>query len=135
MNRIRLSFMAFSMGVLLLSAGILVADRTNHEELYEALGNLAEVVHLVESEYVDPLNQEALALSLDAGIVESVDPWSAVLAPDQVDAYTRMLQSAPAFGLCLGSRLGSAAVRHTLAGSPAVRATIQPHVRTKNGIM
>jgi C-terminal processing protease CtpA/Prc len=84
------------------------------------------VVHLVQSEYVDELNQEALALSLDAGIIESVDPEAAVLSGAQVEAYSRLIREAPAFGLVIDSRLGSAAVRHTVAGSPAAEVALAP---------
>lgn len=126
MTRVRVGFLIVSVIVVLLFASLLVASRVgDDEDLFRALGNLAEVVHLVQTEYVDELNQEALALSLDAGIIESVDPGGAVLGADQVDAYARLLEKAPAFGLLVGSRIGSAAVRHTLPGSPAADAALE----------
>jgi carboxyl-terminal processing protease len=115
-----------SVTVLMLFTGMVVASRETREELYQALGNLAEVVHLIQSEYVDELNPEALALSLDSGIVESIDRRSAVLPSDQVDAFNEFLASPPPFGLVLSSRLGSAAVRATIPGSPAADADLQP---------
>lgn len=126
MMRTRVVFLMISVTVVMLFAGMVVASRETREELYQALGNLAEVVHLIQTEYVDELNTEALSLSLDSGIVEAVDRWSAVLPADQVDAFHEFLASPPPFGLVLSSRLGSAAVRATIPGSPAADADLQP---------
>ena len=100
MMRARVVFLMISVTVLMLFTGMVVASRETKEELYQALGNLAEVVHLIQSEYVDELNPEALALSLDSGIVESVDRRSAVLPSDQVDDFQEYLASPPPFGSC-----------------------------------
>lgn len=125
MMRTRVVFLSVSVAVVLLFTGALMADRHSREDLFEALGNLAEVVHLVQTEYVDELNQEALSLSLDAGILESVDRSGAVLPSDQVEVYVQALQGPPPYGLCLTGRLDSAAVRHTLAGSPSEDAGLE----------
>ena len=126
MMRVRTVFLSVSVVVVLLFAGALAASRSSRDGLFRALGNLAEVVHLVETEYVDNLNQEALSLSLDAGLVESQDPWAAVLPADRIDDYLEFVESPPPFGLVLVSRLGSAAVRYVLSGSPAEEAGLQP---------
>ena len=119
MKRTRTVFLAVSMVVVLLFAGVLLANRNNQDGLFRALGNLAEVVHLVETEYVDELNQEALNLSLDAGLVEPLDRAAAVLPPDRVNEYLEFVESPPPYGLGLSSRLGSAAVQFVFSGSPA----------------
>ena len=126
MMRTRTLFLSISLVVVLLFAGLLTASRSSRDGLFRALGNLAEVVHLVETQYVDELNQEALSLSLDAGLVESQDHWAAVLPADRVDAYLELVQSPPPFGLGLASRIGSAAVRFVLSGSPAEDAGLNP---------
>jgi C-terminal processing protease CtpA/Prc len=126
MMRTRIVFLSVSVTVIILFTGMIVASRETRDELFQALGNLAEVAHLIKAEYVDELNSEALALSLDSGIVESVDPWAAILPTDQVDAFNDFLKSPPPFGLVLSSRLGSAAVRATIPGSPAADADLQP---------
>lgn len=125
MKRFRITLLVTSLAVILFFAGMLTAGLTSKERLFQALGNLAEVVHLVESEYVDELDPEVLALSLDAGILESVDPWAAVMSADQVEAYERVFSSPPAYGLGLSLRLGSAAVRDVFAGSPAETAGLE----------
>jgi C-terminal processing protease CtpA/Prc len=107
------------LAVVLLFSSVLLANRNTQDVLFRALGNLAEVVHLVETEYVDELNQEALSLSLDAGLVESLDRSAAVLPVDQIGNYLELVDSPPPFGLGLTSRLGSAAVHYVLSGSPA----------------
>jgi carboxyl-terminal processing protease len=115
----RTVFMSVSVAVVLLFSGVLMANRSNQDVLFRALGNLAEVVHLVETEYVDELNQEALSMSLDAGLVEPLDRSAAVLPGDRIDEYLKFVESAPPFGLGLATRLGSASVYFVLQGSPA----------------
>jgi len=119
MKRFRVALLVTSVSVIVFFAGLLTAGLTSKETLFQALGNLAEVVHLVESEYVDELDPDVLALSLDAGILESVDPWAAVVTDDQIEEYGEVFSSPPAYGLGLSLRMGSAAVRVVFPGSPA----------------
>lgn len=125
MMRIRTGFLVVSMAAVLLFAGLLTASRATREDLFEALGNLAEVVTLVENDYVEPLDPDALSVALDAGIVESVDRWAAVVPADRLDDYRQVVAEPPAYGLLLAKRFSSAAVRATLAGSPAASAGLQ----------
>lgn len=125
MKRFRIALLVTSVSVVLLFAGLLTAGLDSKESLFQALGNLAEVVHLVESEYVDELDADVLALSLDAGILESIDPWAAVVSDDQVEAYEQVFANPPAYGLGLSLRLGSAAVRFVFPGSPASDAGLE----------
>lgn len=126
MTRIRTVFLTASLTVVVLFAGLAVADRQVQEELFRAMGNLAEVVHLVRTEYVDELDPAALEASLDAGILESVEPWAAVLPAELAEKAEAVLEAPPPYGLVLGLRLSSAAVRATLAGSPARDAGLEP---------
>jgi carboxyl-terminal processing protease len=119
MKRFRVALLVTSVCVMVFFAGLLTAGLTSKESLFQALGNLAEVVHLVESEYVDELDPDVLSSSLDAGILESVDPWAAVVTDDQIERYGEVFSSPPAYGLGLSLRLGSAAVRVVFPGSPA----------------
>lgn len=125
MMRMRTGFLVLSMAVVLMFAGILTASRSTREDLFRALGNLAEVVNLVETDYVEELDPDALSVALDAGIVESVDRWAAVVPAQRVEEYQRIVTSPPAFGLLLAKRFSSAAVRATLAGSPARAAGLE----------
>ncbi|MGD8439315.1 MAG: S41 family peptidase [Holophagae bacterium] len=122
MKRFRLALLTASLALVLCFAGLLTAGLTSNESLFQALGNLAEVVHLVQSEYVDELDPEVLSLALDAGVLESLDPWAAVVSDDQVDAYERVFSNPPPYGLGLSLRFGSAAVRFVFPGSPADQA-------------
>jgi carboxyl-terminal processing protease len=125
MRKVRITLVALSLLTVTTFGGMLAAGRDNDEGLYRALGNLAEVVHLIRNEYVDELNDEALSLSLDAGIVESVDRWAAVLPSGMTETYRDLVGTPPAYGLVLGSRLGSAAVRQAIPGSPAAAAALE----------
>jgi C-terminal processing protease CtpA/Prc len=119
MKRTRVLFLATSLTVLMLFSGVLLASRSSQDVLFRALGNLAEVVHLVETEYVDELNQEALKMSLDAGLVEPLNQSAAVLPVERIGDYLELVESPPPFGLGLSSRLGSAAVQYVFPDSPA----------------
>jgi C-terminal processing protease CtpA/Prc len=125
MKRTRVLFLSVSLGVLMLFSGVLLASRSSQDVLFRALGNLAEVVHLVETEYVDELNQEALSLSLDAGLVEPLNQSAAVLPVDRIGDYLDLVESPPPYGLGLTSRLGSAAVQYVSPGSPAEAADLE----------
>ena len=125
MTRTRIAFMSVSLVVVLLFAGLLAAGRGETDGLYKALGNLAEVVYLIQNDYVDELNPELLSMSLDAGIVESIDRWAAVLPADMTDVYRELVNAPPAFGLALATRIGSAAVRQAIAGSPAAATDLE----------
>ncbi len=125
MTRTRIVFMSVSLVVVLLFAGLLAAGRGETDGLYKALGNLAEVVYLIQNDYVDELNPEVLAMSLDAGIVESIDRWAAVLPAETTDVYRELVKEPPAFGLALATRIGSAAVRQVIAGSPAAATDLE----------
>ena len=125
MKRARVFFLTASLAVMMLFAGVLLANRSNQDVLFRALGNLAEVVHLVETEYVDELNQEALALSLDAGLVEPLNWSAAVLPVDRIGDYLELIESPPPYGMGLASRLGSAAVGFVFPGSAAETAGLQ----------
>ncbi len=125
MKRARVLFLTVSVAVMMLFTGVLLANRSNQDVLFRALGNLAEVVHLVETEYVDELNQEALAQSLDAGLVEPLNWSAAVLPVDRIGDYLEFVESPPPYGMGLASRFGSAAVGFVFPGSPAKTAGLQ----------
>lgn len=127
MARFRILFLSISVIGLLLFAGLLRAGLSgeDREDLFRSLGILTEVIHLVESEYVDELNDQALLMALDAGLLESVDPWAAVVRSEEIEAYTRLVSEPPAYGLLIGGRLGLAAVRCAIPGSPAAGADLQ----------
>jgi carboxyl-terminal processing protease len=125
MTRVRTVFVGVSLLAVLCFASFLVAAKSGGENLFRSLGNLAEVVHLVETDYVDELNPEALSLALDAGIVESVDPWAAVVPTSRIEQWQHLVDTPPAYGLVLATRLGSAAVRAVIPGSPADTAGLE----------
>jgi len=125
MRRARVILLTSSLAVVLVFSGLLVAARQRDDGMYQALGVLAEVLHLVDAEYVEPLDTSSLELSLDGGLVQAIDPWAAVLPEGSVEPYRRLLGSPPAFGLGLAWRFSSAAVRFTLPGSPSADAGLQ----------
>ncbi len=104
--------------ILVLFSSLLLAGRDGRRELYRALGNLAEVVHLVHENYVDPVDLDQLERGFESGLLESVHRDAALLSGDEPAG----LDDPPPFGLELARRLGSAAVRQVIPGSPAEKA-------------
>lgn len=125
MRRARAVLLSASLAVVMLFAALVVTARQRNDDLYQALGVLAEVLHLVNAEYVESLETSSLELSLDGGLVQAIDPWAAVLPDGSVEAYTELLASPPPFGLGLAWRFSSAAVRYTLPGSPSADAGLE----------
>lgn len=115
MKLFRTLVLALSGVILLVFSGLLLAGKDGRRELYRALGNLAEVVHLVHENYVDPVDLEQLERGFETGLLESVHRDAALLSGDEAAG----LEELPPFGLVLARRLGSAAVREVLPGSPA----------------
>ncbi len=126
MTRTRIVFLVSSVVVLALFSGLLLAAREPSEGVFRALGNLAEVVHLVKTQYVDEVDLATLGEGLEVGMAESADPDAAVLDDDQVKPYQEALAAPPPFGLVLDTRLSAAAVRQVLPGSPAEDAGLAP---------
>ncbi len=115
MRTFRTVVLASSLVLLVTYGGLVLAGRDGKRGLYRALGNLAEVLHIVHENYVDPVDLGTLERGYDSGLLEDLDPDSAMLeAGEQI-----VLDAPPPFGLVLGRRLGCAAVRCVLPGSPA----------------
>ncbi len=121
MRTFRTAVMASSLVVLLTFAGLLLAGRGGKQQLYRALGNLAEVLHLVHENYVDPVDLTTLERGYEGGFLEAIDPDAALLEAEEQP----VLDAVPPFGLVLGRRLGCAAARRVLPGSPAGAAGIE----------
>jgi len=121
MRIFRIAVLASSLVVILAFTGLLLAGKGTQQALYRALGNLAEVLHLVHENYVDPVDLETLERGYEGGFLETIDPEAALLGENEPPE----LGAIPPFGLVLGRRLGCAAVRRVLPGSPAAEAGIE----------
>ena len=121
MKLFRILVLSLSVVLLITFSGLLLAGKDGRRSLYRALGNLAEVIHLVHENYVDPVDLDRLEKGFESGMLESLDPACALLSEDEPSG----LDDVPPFGIVLSRRLGSAAVRQVLPGSPAEAAGLQ----------
>jgi carboxyl-terminal processing protease len=121
--------------VLLVSAPIIafaviggfLGNAMAREETYRPLAVFQDVVRLVTSNYVEPVNSDRIMTGAMRGLAESLDPDSAYLNPQQVEALQR------------GEHLPSGDVGITLTrqyylrviaardGSPAAKAGLRPN--------
>lgn len=126
MKLFRGAVLTLSGAMIVLFVGLVVAGRTDDRGLFRALGNLAEVVHLIQESYVDEVDLAQLEEGLERGLVESVDSWACIV--DDPEAFEKLVSSPPAYGVVLTRRLGAAAVRQVLPGSPAESAELEAGV-------
>ncbi len=121
MKLFRILVLSLSVVLLITFSGLLLAGKDGRRSLYRALGNLAEVIHLVHQNYVDPVDLDRLEKGFESGMLESLDPACALLSEDEPSG----LDDIPPFGIVFSRRLGSAAIRQVLPGSPAEAAGLE----------
>ena len=59
-----------------------------NDALYRPLGLFTEVLGLVRSNYVEPVELKPLLSGAFAGMTEALDPFSEYVPPDKMAAYT-----------------------------------------------
>lgn len=97
------------------------------EKGYEALHRFTKVLHLVEDNYVDPIDDEKTIMGAIRGMLGSLDPHSVYMSPEvyrelKVDTRGRF----DGVGIEVTVRDGWITVIAPIAGSPAEKAGIQP---------
>lgn len=109
------------------------ADETQKEGrdgLYRPLGLFTEVVALVRSNYVEPVEMKPLMAGAFAGITEAMDPFSEYVPPEKMGAFeaaqaSREKGDTADVGIVLARRFGYPVVVAAIAGSPAAAAGVK----------
>ena len=84
-QRIALVLVSFLVVVFAL-IGRLVGGEEQREATYGDLDTFTEVLHLVNTSYVDPVGDDALMIGAFRGMLANLDPKSGWLSPDEVKA-------------------------------------------------
>jgi carboxyl-terminal processing protease len=96
------------------------------EGTYPFLKLFNEVLYLVRNNYVDPVKDDTLMEGAYRGMLESLDPMSEYLTPDEVRRASRDERNGPAdVGLMLSKRRGYAVIIVAAEGSQAAKSSLE----------
>lgn len=102
-------------------------DKDGRDGLYRPLGLFTEVLSLVQSNYVEPVETKNLMTGAFSGMTEAMDPFAEYIPPDKMAAFTvataaREKKEVTDVGLVLAKRLGYPYVVAAIEGGPAAAA-------------
>jgi carboxyl-terminal processing protease len=96
-------------------------------DLYRNLDTFVEVLHAVQTSYVDPVEPRPLIEGGMHGMLRSLDPYSDYLTPHELDAQTGSLEEDfEGVGVTLDLHAGAPVVVAPVEGSPAWEAGLLP---------
>lgn len=98
----------------------------SNDDAYESLKVFSDVIELIEENYVDPVEANVLIQKAIQGMVQSLDPHSALLPPEafedlQIDTKGKFT----GIGIHITMRDGFVTVISPIEGTPAYKAGIQ----------
>ncbi len=105
-------------------------DKDKSDALYRPLGLFTEVLGLVRSNYVEPVELKPLLAGAFSGMTEALDPFSEYVPPDRMAAFTaweasREKKDVLDTGIVLARRFGFPVVVAAIDGSPAAAAGVK----------
>jgi C-terminal peptidase prc len=105
-------------------------DKEKGDSLYRPLGLFTEVLGLVRSNYVEPVELKPLLSGAFSGMTEALDPFSEYVPPDKMTAFTaweasREKKDILDTGIVLARRFGFPVVVAAIDGSPAAAAGVK----------
>jgi len=129
-NRIRASLIYVSVILMsyVLVGGLLgKSDTSTSEKTYRDLGVYSEVLNRIKQEYVTEPDMKKVTDGAIRGLLESLDPYSTYLTPEQYQDYLQHPEPGPAdVGIFISKRMGYATIVAVLPGSPAEKADVKP---------
>jgi carboxyl-terminal processing protease len=128
-NRIRAVLLSASLVLMsyVVMGGMMGKSETSSEKTYRDLGVYSEVLNRIKQEYVTDPDLKKVTDGAIRGLLESLDPYSTYLTPEQYQDYMAHPESGPAdVGLFVSKRQGYATIVAVLPGSPAEKAGVKP---------
>ena len=110
---------------LVLLIGVLLGQEKGSPEPYRPLAVLSEVLARIQSDYVEDPNFTKGSQGALHGLLESLDPYSSYLTPDEYKDYQRRSKGEATVGAVVSKRAGFVSIVATLPGSPAQKAGLQ----------
>jgi carboxyl-terminal processing protease len=105
-------------------------EKDKKEALYRPLGLFTEVLGLVRSNYVEPVELKPLLSGAFSGMTEALDPFSEYVPPDKMSAFSAFEAAKEKkdyldTGIVLARRFGFPVVVAAIDGSPAASAGVK----------
>jgi carboxyl-terminal processing protease len=127
-NRIRATLISVSLLLMsyVLVGAVLGKNETSSEKTYRDLGVYSEVLNRIKQDYVTEPDLKKVTDGAIRGLLESLDPYSTYLTPEEYQDYLQHPDPGPAdVGIFLSKRMGYATVVAVLPGNPAEKAGIK----------
>lgn len=126
-DRGKIAIVSFSTVLaLLLVIGVLLGQEKGSEEPYRPLAVLSEVLARIESDYVENPNFSKVTEGALHGLLESLDPFSSYLTPEEYKAYLERRAEKASIGAVASKRFGFVGLVAVLPNSPAQKAGLEP---------
>ena len=107
--------------------GLGVSAASSDDGAYRQIGVYSEVLSKIRTDYVEDPNFDAVKSGALHGLLESLDPESSYMSPQEFAEYKSHKANASGnIGVTVSKRFGYAAVVSVLPGSPADKADINP---------
>ena len=125
-DREKLAVVSFSTVLaLVLLIGVLLGQEGGSPEPYRPLSVLSEVLARIQTDYVEDANFNRVTEGALHGLLESLDPYSSYLSPQEYQEYQRRSRGEASVGLVVSKRFGFVSIITTLPGGPGERAGLQ----------
>jgi len=111
---------------LVIATGFTRESSADSEAVYKGLKTFADVIEMIEKNYVDPVDTEELVQKAIQGMVSSLDPHSLLLPPEEFeDLQIDTKGKFTGIGISISIRDGFVTVVSPIEGTPAYRAGIK----------
>lgn len=110
---------------LVLLIGVLLGQERGSTEPYRPLGVLSEVLARIQSDYVEDANFNRVTEGALHGLLESLDPYSSYLSPQEYQEYQRRNRGEASPGIVVSKRFGFVSIVTALPNGPAQKAGLE----------
>lgn len=118
--------MVIAVLLLVVATGFTRESSADSEAVYKGLKTFADVIEMIEKNYVDPVDTEKLVQKAIQGMVSSLDPHSILLPPEEFeDLQIDTKGKFTGIGISISIRDGFVTVISPIEGTPAYRAGIK----------
>ena len=113
------------LALVLLFGALLGQESGTSSEPYRPLSVLSEVLARIQSDYVEDANFGRVTEGALHGLLESLDPYSSYLSPEEFQNYQRRTQAQGSLGMVVSKRFGFVSIVTVLPNGPAEKAGLQ----------
>ncbi|MBI4465411.1 MAG: S41 family peptidase [Acidobacteria bacterium] len=124
--RWKITIVSFSTALtLLLLIGALLGQEKTSGDPYQPLAVLSEVLSRIQTDYVEQPNFNNVTEGALHGMLESLDPYSSYLSPEEYQEYQKKHNQEAGIGAVVSKRFGYTSIIAVLPNGPAEKAGLQ----------